>query len=159
MTRAAGGTDRALRSGGLHGGQVGRIDQQDELAAQAIAASHFKDEADGWLSDRARRGHHDGGRPGRAVDPDEGVGQRRRVLQHGVGNQPDALGRDIGGAFPDQRDTGVQALSELARDLDFAEAGRVRIGSRHRKEDCQHDATDGEDRAGPLSRATGRFRR
>ena len=94
-----------------------------------------------------------------AVDPDEGVGQRRRVLQDGVGYQPDTLGRDISGAIPDQRDTSVQALSELARDLDFAEAGRVRIGSRHRKEDGQHDATDGEDRAGPLSRATGRFRR
>ena len=58
----------------------------------------------------------------------------------------------------DQRDAGVQALSELARDLDFAEAGRVRIGSRHRKEDRQHDATDGEDRTRSLSRAKGSFR-
>jgi hypothetical protein len=132
---------------------------QDELAAQAIAASQFKDEADGRLRDRGRRGHHDGGRPGRAVDPDEGVGKRGRVLQRGVGNQPDTLGRDIGGAFADQRDTGIQALSELASDLDFAETGGVRIGSRHREEDGQHDATDDEDRTSPLSRATGRFTR
>ena len=108
------------------------------MAGSPIAPAWSPRRREAWTCDRFRRARW----------------SARRVLQDGVGNQPDTFGRDIGGAFPDQRDTGVQALSELARDLDFAEAGRVRVGSRHRKEDCQHDATDGEDRAGPLSRAT-----